>query len=119
MYDMILLDTVALIQYPIYLLIIIGAGSSLTVQFLLLLEQIKLPTDQRPDYTKFIYYWPFILNPLISAFLVFVYAISRDFSLSPVLAFHIGASAPLIIKGMVSTAPTGLTKKLKNPSIKK
>lgn len=98
------------------LLVCIGAGSSLAVQLLLLLEQIKLPSDKRPDYKKFIYYWPYIINPALGAFLVYVYVISQDFPLTPLLAFHIGASAPLIIRTMFSTIPSGFQDSLQNPS---
>jgi hypothetical protein len=118
-FNMILLNAAAPITStanPTWLLVCIGAGGALALQLLLLLEQIKLPANKRPDYNKFIYYWPYIVNPLLGAFLVFVYVISQDFPLTPLLSFHIGASAPLIIRTMASAIPSDVQGSLQNPS---
>ena len=100
-------ETQALSTTPTLLFVLIAAGGALAGQLLLLLEQIKLPADKRPDYKKFIYYWPYIINPALGAFLVYIYAITPNITLTPLLAFHLGASAPLIIRTMVSAAQIG------------
>ena len=112
---MLLPNTATTGAIPIWELLCIGAGGALAIQLLLLLEINKLPPENRPNYKKFIYYWPYIINPLIGAFLVFVYALSKDYSMSPWLSLHVGVSAPLILRGLATTVPE-LPTKLHKPS---
>ena len=116
--DIILLNAVIppAVEISTLLLVLIGAGGALAGQLLLLLEQIKLPANQRPDYKKFIYYCPYIINPAIGAFLVFVYAISENNSMTPLLSLHIGASASLIIRTMAASIPSDNGSSLQHPS---
>jgi hypothetical protein len=87
-----------------YLLILIAAGGGLALQLLNLLELPQLKKNDRPDFKDWVYYIPYIVNPLLGAFITFVY-LKTNTTLNPVLALHIGASAPVILRTMASTLP--------------
>jgi len=87
-----------------YVLILIAAGGGLALQLLNLLEIPQLKNKDRPDFKDWVYYLPYIINPLIGAFITFVY-LKANTTLNPVLALHIGASAPVILRTMASTLP--------------
>jgi len=85
-------------------LIFIAAGSGLAIQLLNLIELSNIDKKDRPNFKEFVYYLPYIINPIIGAFIAFVY-LKANTQLNPVLALHIGASAPVILKTMASTLP--------------
>lgn len=85
-------------------LLLIAAGGGLGLQLLNLLELPNLEKKDRPNFKEFIYYIPYIVNPLIGAFIAFVYLKSNTV-LNPILALHIGASAPVVLRTMASTLP--------------
>ena len=87
-----------------YQIVIIAAGGGLAIQLLTLLELPQLEKKNRPDFSDFTYYIPFLVNPIISAFVAYVY-VQAQTQLNPILALHIGASAPLILRTMASTIP--------------
>ncbi|MBC6426622.1 MAG: hypothetical protein GDA51_09195 [Ekhidna sp.] len=84
-------------------LIFIGAGGGLPLQLLSLLELPNIEKD-RPDFKDWVYYIPYVVNPILGAFIVFVYLKTKtEFNL--VLALHIGTSAPVILRTMASSIP--------------
>tara|TARA_R110000868_G_scaffold147163_1_gene368407 strand:+ start:1892 stop:2173 length:282 start_codon:yes stop_codon:yes gene_type:complete len=85
-------------------LIYIGAGGGLALQLLSLLELPNIDKKDRPDFKDLVYYIPYVLNPILGAFIVFVY-LKAQTELNPVLALHIGASAPVILRTMASAIP--------------
>jgi hypothetical protein len=87
-----------------YVLILIAAGGALAIQLLNLLEIPNLKKRDRPDFKDWVYYIPYLINPLLGAFITFVY-LKANTTLNPVLALHIGASAPVILRTMASTLP--------------
>ena len=59
-----------------------------------------------PDYAKSWSYWIATISmAALGAVLVFMYQASDDVVLSHILAFNIGASAPLILEKLVSGVP--------------
>jgi len=88
-----------------YQLILIAAGGGLAVQLLNLLELSHLPISERPNFRDWVYYIPYVLNPIISAFIVFVY-LKANTQLSSILVLHIGASAPALLRAMASAVPS-------------
>ncbi len=87
-----------------YVLILIAAGGGFALQLLNLLELSQLKKKDRPDFKDWVYYIPYIVNPIIGAFITFVY-LQANTTLNPVLALHIGASAPVFLRTMASTFP--------------
>ncbi len=85
-------------------LILIAAGGGLALQLLNLLEIPHLEKNDRPDFKDWVYYIPYFINPIIAAFIAYVY-LKANTTLNPVLALHIGASAPVILRTMASTLP--------------
>lgn len=55
-----------------------------------------IPERQRPN-IDFYYAIPFIVMPFISAMIAYIY-IQSNIPLTPLLAFNVGISAPLIVK---------------------
>jgi hypothetical protein len=55
-----------------------------------------IPERQRPNIDRY-YAIPFIIMPFISMMIAYIY-IQSGISLTPILAFNVGISAPLIVK---------------------
>ena len=87
--------------------LIIAAGGGLAIQLLNLLELSNVPKDKRPDLKDWLYWLPFLLSPVLSGFLAFVY-LASGYDVKPVLALHLGASAPLILRAMAGAIPRSL-----------
>lgn len=87
--------------------ICMATGGALAVQLLNFLELIRLPEQSRPNFKSFIYWLPFIINPLLGAFMGYAYAHSSA-NINTPLAIHIGISAPLILRGMANVIPPAI-----------
>jgi len=85
-------------------LICIAAAGGFVIQLLNLLELPKLKKEERPNFHDWVYYIPYLINPILGAFLAFIY-LSSNTHLNSILALHIGASAPVLLRTMVSTLP--------------
>lgn len=73
-----------------------------------LMELQKTPIAERPiTFRDPLYTFQFFVMPAIGSFLVYLYTNSGS-ALTPFVSFHIGVSAPLIIKQMITTIPTNL-----------
>jgi len=85
----------------------LGAIGGLLIQLLSLAELAKVPKSRRPDFKDFIYWLPYLINPFFGGILTYAYFDGQD-HVNKLLAIHVGASAPLIIRSMISTIPTGV-----------
>jgi hypothetical protein len=85
-------------------LVLFGFLGGITVDILNLLEIKNLTKKERPNFKNFIYWLPYIFNPILSVILVFVVE-SSDKQLKVLSAFETGLGAPLILKSLVSALP--------------
>lgn len=85
-------------------LIICGFCGGLIVDFMQILELQYKPKEERPDHKEFVNWFPYVIWPLLGAFLVYVNY--TPFSkLTKLLSLQIGASSPLIIRQMIKSIP--------------
>ena len=84
-------------------LVLAGLGG-VAINLLNLMELQHVPTDRRPDFKDWLYWLPFAVWPFLAAFVAYVYQHSGS-DLTPIMAVHLGASAPLILKGMAGAVP--------------
>lgn len=86
-------------------LILFALGGGLAVNFLRLFDIISDPKSEKNVLLSDLkpgYWLQFIIVPIIGAFLVYAYYCSKIITLNPVIAIHLGASAPAILKGGAS-----------------
>jgi hypothetical protein len=88
----------------------------LSVQVLNVIDGLKAPKDRRPDFRSIYYYIAILLNIGLSTILGIVYFDEKQ-QLNKVIYFHIGVSAPLIMRSLATTVPEVVrsTHKTKNP----
>lgn len=84
--------------------IIYTALGGLAIQILALIDGLNAPKDRRPDFKSFSYYFVLLLNVAISAILGAVYFDDKA-SFAKIVYFHVGASAPLIMRTLATTLP--------------
>lgn len=82
-----------------------GASGALAIQLLNLMELSNIAKDKRPDLRDPLYWIPFAIAPVLGGFVAWAYATS-GYTVKPLLAIHLGVSAPLILRAMASAAPT-------------
>ena len=81
-----------------------AAAGALAVELLKLAEIRNIPKHERPDLKEVLYWLPYLIIPLLGAGIAYMYIMS-DIVLKPILAVNVGASAPLIIRTMMTTVP--------------
>ena len=84
--------------------IVISAIGGFTYNVVPLLELWKTPKESRPDFKDILYWLPYFAWPILAGFLLYLYEIP-DMKITKLLAFHIGLSAPLIIRKMIEVLP--------------
>lgn len=84
--------------------VLFAALGALAVKLLELIELPKIPRTERPDLREWTYWAPFVLMPIIGAFVAYLY-VASDMDLKPILACNVGISAPLILRTMAQTLP--------------
>jgi len=84
--------------------IIIAAVGGLTYNIVPLLELSQTPKESRPDFKDWLYWAPYFIWPLLAGFLLYLYQ-SPEINITKLLSFHIGISAPLIIRQMMKSLP--------------
>ncbi|OGL42890.1 MAG: hypothetical protein A2042_01965 [Candidatus Schekmanbacteria bacterium GWA2_38_11] len=84
--------------------ILIAACGGFAYNVVPLLELWKTPKESRPDFGELLYWLPYIAWPFLAGFLLYLYE-SPELKLSKLLAFHIGVSAPLVIRTMIQVLP--------------
>lgn len=76
------------------------------INVLRLVELAQTPQSERPrTFSDWLYCFQFIALPFLGGGLAYTYQASGTV-LSPILAFNIGASAPLILKNLASAIPS-------------
>jgi hypothetical protein len=80
-----------------------GLGGA-AVQILYLIDGLKAPKDRRPDFKTITYYLGILLNISLSVILGYVY-FDESQKLNKIVYFHIGLSAPLILRTLATTLP--------------
>lgn len=90
-----------LLMQPSVLFATFGA---LGMQLLSLMEIRNMPKKERPDFTDFFYWLPFIVAPIVGGGLALAYIYPADV-LKPLVAINIGVSAPLILRSMANLNP--------------
>lgn len=85
----------------------LATTGGLAIQLLSLLELPNLPKNRRPDFKDFIYWLPFIINPFLGGLIGYAY-FNHQQEVNSLLAIHIGASAPLILRTMSMIIPAGV-----------
>jgi hypothetical protein len=80
-----------------------GLGGA-AVQLLYVIEGLKAPKDRRPDFDSPGYYLGILFNIALSVILGYVYY-DEGAKLNKTIYFHIGLSAPLIMRTLATTLP--------------
>ena len=84
--------------------ILITVGGAFAISMLNLIEVLRLPAATRPHIKSFIYWLiNFGLNPIIAGFIGYCYS-TNGAELGAVNALQVGASAPLLLRGLASAA---------------
>lgn len=83
---------------------LIAAFGGFAVEFVGLMNLKNVARAERPDFRDVLYWLPFIGLPLLGAVLAFIYERS-DIELTSIIAFNVGASAPLIVRSLSTALP--------------
>lgn len=75
-----------------------------TLQLLNLIDALSAPADRRPDFKSIAYYLVILFNLFLSAILGYVYFDDTQ-KLNKIVYFHVGLSAPLILRSLATTVP--------------
>lgn len=84
--------------------VIISALGGISIQLLYLIDGLNAPKDRRPDFQSLSYYLGILCNVAISVILGYVYFDDAQ-KLNKIVYFHIGLSAPLILRTLATTIP--------------
>lgn len=76
----------------------------IAVQILNVLDGLRAPKDRQPDFKSGYYYAAIVLNIILSIILGYVY-FDETQKLNKIIYFHIGVSAPLIMRTLATTLP--------------
>lgn len=82
-------------------LCLLGGG---TLQLLNLIDALSAPADRRPDFKSVAYYLVILFNLMLSGILGYVY-FDETQKLNRIVYFHVGISAPLILRSLATTVP--------------
>jgi len=85
-----------------------------TLQLLNLIDALSAPPDRRPDFKSVAYYLVIVFNLALSGILGYVYFDDIQ-KLNKIVYFHVGLSAPLILRSLATTIPEIVRKS--NPEI--
>jgi hypothetical protein len=84
--------------------VIISTLGGCAVQLLYILDGLNAPKDRSPDFKSVSYYFGILLNLALSAILGYVYFDEME-NFNKIVYFHIGASAPLILRTLATSVP--------------
>jgi hypothetical protein len=85
---------------PVYLCLLGGA----TLQLLNLIDALSAPADRRPDFRSVAYYLVILFNLVLSGILGYIY-FDETQKLNKIVYFHVGISAPLILRSLATAVP--------------
>lgn len=75
-----------------------------TLQLLNIIDALTAPADRRPDFKSVAYYLVILFNLVLSGILGYVY-FDETQKLNKIVYFHVGISAPLILRSLATTVP--------------
>lgn len=75
-----------------------------TLQLLNIIDALSAPADRRPDFKSVAYYLVIFFNLVLSCILGYVYFDGTE-NLNKIVYFHVGLSAPLIVRSLATTLP--------------
>lgn len=75
-----------------------------TLQLLNIIDGLSAPADRRPDFKSVAYYLVILFNLILSGILGYVYFDDTQ-KLNKIVYFHVGLSAPLILRTLATTVP--------------
>jgi hypothetical protein len=84
--------------------VLISGLGGLAVQLLYIVDGLNAPKDRRPDFKSLAYYFAIAINVGLSIILGYVYFDDAQ-KLNKIVYFHIGLSAPLILRTLATTIP--------------
>lgn len=84
-------------------ILLAGVGGFI-VDILQLMELAKVPKEQRPDLKDWLYWVQYIAYPFFGALLAYAY-LATGLILSPLIALHVGLSAPLVFRQAIKSNP--------------
>ncbi len=84
--------------------VVLASIGGIAIQLLAFLELQSLEKNLRPDFKDIIYWIPYIIAPFISGLMGYAYFHDHPPD-NNILAIHIGASAPLILRTMAGVFP--------------
>lgn len=87
-----------------YSLLILAGVGAIAINLLTLAEAHNLPPEDRPNLKEPLYWVSYVIAGALGAFVAYVY-LASGFQFKPLLAVHLGASSPLIIRAMASAVP--------------
>ena len=82
-------------------LCLLGGG---TLKLLNVVDALSAPPDRRPDFKSVAYYLVIVINLVLSGILGYVYFDDTQ-KLNKVVYFHVGISAPLILRSLATSVP--------------
>lgn len=84
--------------------VFISGLGGVAVQLLYVVDGLNAPKNRRPDFRSVGYYLGIIINIGLSVILGYVYFDDAQ-KLNKIVYFHIGLSAPLILRTLATTLP--------------
>ena len=84
--------------------VLISGLGGFAVQLLYVIDGLNAPKDRRPDFRSVLYYLAIAFNIALSVILGYVY-FDDEQKLNKIVYFHIGLSAPLILRTLATTLP--------------
>lgn len=85
---------------PVFNCVLGGAA----LQILNVIDGLNAAPDRRPDFKSFSYYFVITCNLILSGILGYVYFDDKQ-ELNKIVYFHVGLSAPLILRSLATTIP--------------
>jgi len=86
---------------PVFNCVLGGAA----LQILNVIDGLKAAPDRRPDFKSISYYIVIVFNLVLSGILGYVYFDDTQ-KLNKIIYFHVGLSAPLILRSLATTIPS-------------
>lgn len=87
--------------------ILISLLGGVSAQLLYLIDSLSAPKDRRPDFQSISYYLGIVFNIALSGILGYVYFDEMQ-PINKIVYFHIGLSAPLILRTLAATIPKAI-----------
>ena len=84
--------------------VLISGLGGLSVQLLYIVDGLNAPKDRQPDFKSVGYYIGILINIGLSLILGYIYFDEAQ-KLNKIVYFHIGLSAPLILRTLATTLP--------------